>query len=312
MKVARIHQYGHSDKVRIENIPAPAIRQGEALVRVRAAAVNPVDWKIREGMLGGDKKALPLILGQDFSGVIEKVEETIEELTEEQALEPGDEVFGTTTGAYAEYVVMPLQELAMKPRSLSFEQAASISTPALTAWQALFEVARVEMGQKILIHGASGGVGSIAVQLCKWKGLYVAATASGEGVKYVQELGADVVIDHQRDSLQESMAAKEFDVVLDPIGGETQKYSLGLMKKNGVLVNLVHDVNKAKAQEAGVRAEVITMRYDVSQLIEIAHLYDEKILKARVARVFPFEKVREAQDLNQSGHPGGKIVLKLA
>ena len=219
---------------------------------------------------------------------------------------------GRPAGAYAEYVVLPLKkELAVKPRTLSFEQASSIPTPALTAWQALFESCAWSLGKKILIHGASGGVGSIAVQLCKWKGLYVAATASGESAQYLRELGTDEVIDYQREPFQDRLVVRDFDVVLDPIGGETQRLSFPLMKKNGVLVNLVHDIDQMAAKRAEVRAEIFTMRYDIRQLTEIARLYDEGILKARVGRVFPLENVREAQDLNQSGHPGGKMFSRL-
>lgn len=311
MKVACIHAYGHSDQIKIESIPAPDARQGEALIRVRAAAVNPVDWKIREGMfpeMGED--ALPLVLGLDFSGVIEKVEESEAELSEEQPLEPGDEVFGKAEGAYAEYVAVPLHSLVMKPRSLSFEEAAAIPTPALTAWQALFEIARVDPGQKVLIHGASGGVGSIMVQLCKWKGATVYANANAEDAEYLKKLGADEVIDYRKERFEELVPP--VDAVMDLIGGETQTRSWSLIKRGGVLVNTIGQIDESRAKSAGVRAETIVMRYDVRQLAVIARLFDEGILKTRVTRVLPLDRAREAQDLNQKGHTSGKIVLKIA
>jgi NADPH:quinone reductase-like Zn-dependent oxidoreductase len=313
MKVARIHSYGHSEQLRIESIPAPDAREGEALIRVKAAAVNPVDWKIREGAFVSNKKGsegLPRILGQDFSGVIVKAEESNAELPEEQEFEPGDEVLGRVTGAYAEYVVLPLRDLVMKPQSIDFVLAASIPTPALTAWQALFEIARVSSGSRVLIHGAAGGVGSIMVQLCKWKGAKVIATATGNDVPYVRSLGADEAVDYKSERFEDR--AHDMDAVMDLIGGETQARSWGVLKKGGVLVNTIGETDEAKALAAGVRAEMIVMRYDVGQLREIVRLFDQGILKMRIARIFPFEQARQALDLNQNGHSSGKVVIKVA
>ena len=230
MKAVRIHTYGGPEVLVYEEVPRPQPGQGEVLVRVEAAAVNPVDWKIREGYLREMlPHALPLIMGWDVSGV---VEETGPGVTRFRA---GDEVFSRPDllrdGTYAEYVVIRETEVALKPGSVDHLHAAAIPLAGLTAWKSLIEAAGAAPGQRVLIHGAAGGVGSYAVQLAKWRGAHVTATASAPNLDYLRRLGADEIIDYR--SVRFEDVTGDVDVVIDTIGGDTQQRSWQVLKRGG-------------------------------------------------------------------------------
>src|SRR6476660_8552590 len=232
MKAIRIHNYGGPEVLQYEDAPRPQPQAGEVVVRVHAAGVNPIDWKVREGhMKDFWAHKLPLILGWDFSGVIEKVGSGATKFKK------GDEVYSvpdaSRDGAYAEYIVVRESELALKPKSLHHVRAAAVPLAAVTAWQALFDAGQLKRGQRALIHGGSGGVGHIAVQLAKWKGAHVIATASTKNHELLRELGADETIDYTRQRFED--VARNVDIVLDLIGGETQERSWSVLKKGGVL-----------------------------------------------------------------------------
>jgi NADPH:quinone reductase-like Zn-dependent oxidoreductase len=309
MKAVRIHNYGGPEVLKFEDAPRPQPGPGELLVRIHAAAVNPVDWKVRAGYLKERiQYPLPLIPGWDFSGVIEATGPGV------TRLKKGDEVYArpdiARNGAYAEYIVAKESEVALKPKSVDHVQAAAIPLAALTAWQALFDTSDLSTGQKVLIHGAAGGVGSFAVQLAKWKGAHVIGTASGRNQSFLRDLGVDEPIDYEKTRFED--VVHDVDVVLDTIGGDTQKRSWKVLKKGGILVSIVSPPSAEEAAKHGVRSGYVFVQPNASQLAEIAKLVDSGKLKPVVEAVLPLAEARRAQEMNETGHTRGKIVLKVA
>lgn len=305
MKAVRIHSYGGSDKVTIEDAPRPALHEGEVLVHVRDAGVNPVDWKIREGFMKEVLQAqFPMTLGQDFAGVVEEVGPGV------SGFKNGDEVFGFAHGSYAEYATVQANSLARKPNNIDFATAASIPTAGLTAWQIIVDVANVQSGQKVLIHGGAGGVGSFAVQLAKWKDAVVIATAAPEDIPYLREIGVDQPIDFKSETFEERV--RNVDVVVDLIGGAVLGRSYSVMKKHGSLIvsTVGHpDENALKRLDAkGVR---FVMKRDSGELGQLASLIEKGIVKPRLAEVMPLEDAKRALDILQKGQSHGKIVLEV-
>src|SRR5437870_1161157 len=312
MKAIRIHNYGGPEVLQYEDARRPKPQAGEVLVRVHAAGVNPIDWKVREGhMKDFWPHKFPLILGWDLSGVVE-------ELGAGPAaagrFKRGDEVYSipdpTRDGAYADYIVVRELELALKPNSLHHIRAAAVPLAALTAWQSLFDTAQLQRGQRVLIHAGSGGVGHLAVQLAKWKGAYVFATASTKNQDLLRKLGVDEPIDYTQQRFEE--IARNIDVVLDTIGGETQERSWSVLKKGGSLVSLVQPPSEEKAKELGVRAAIIGAQPNGAQLTEIAKIIDSGKLAPTIDRILPLSEARRAHELSQSGHTHGKIALRVS
>jgi NADPH:quinone reductase-like Zn-dependent oxidoreductase len=309
MKAVRIHSYGGPEVLVYEDAPRPKPGQGEILVRVLAAGVNPIDWKVREG-LAKDRlhHKLPLILGWDVAGVVEAIGRGV------KRFRVGDDVFSrpdsSRDGAYAQFIVIRELELAHKPKFVDFVQAAAIPLACMTAWQAIFDTAQLAAGQKILIHAAAGGVGSYAVQLAKWKGAHVIGTASAAGHDLLRQLGADETIDYQNQRFED--VVHDADVVLDTIGGDTQERSWSVLKKGGILVSIVSPPPQQQAAAHGVREAYIFMHPDAAELAQIADLVDAGMLKPIVDAVLPLSEARRAHERSESGHVHGKIVLKVA
>jgi len=303
MKAIRIHAFGGPEVLRYEEVPKPEPKAGQLLVRVHAAGVNPLDWKIRQGLLGRDP--LPQTMGSDFSGVIEARGSGAQELG------VGEAVFGTIadeSGSYAEYAVTTVAQIARKPDGLDHIQAAALPIASMAPWQALFDKANLQAGQKVLIHAAAGGVGGFAVQFAKWKGARVIGTASAQSVSLVKELGADEVIDYRSARFEDLV--KDVDVVLDTMGGETQERSLKVLKRGGILVSLVQPPSEEKARVLGVRAVFLRSDHNRGdELAKIAELVVSGQVKVNVETVLPLSEARQAQELSQSGHAHGKIVL---
>jgi NADPH:quinone reductase-like Zn-dependent oxidoreductase len=303
MKAVHIHELGGPEVLRFEEVPRPEAGAHEVLVRVHAAGVNPVDWKIREGDLG--KIALPAIMGSDFSGEVEALGPEVTEFR------VGESVFGSVadeSGSYAEYALADTSTIIEKPAGLDYIQAAAITIPAMTAWQALFDTAKLQSGQKVLIHAAAGGVGSFAVQFAKWKGAYVIGTASGSNAELVRSLGVDEFIDYRSTRFEDRV--RDADVVFDTIGGETQERSWTVLKRGGLLVSIVQPPSEKTAAAHGVRGIFMVenaKRTDV--LRQIAELVASGRVKANVETILPLREARKAQELSQSGHARGKIVL---
>ncbi|HXC34494.1 MAG TPA: NADP-dependent oxidoreductase [Candidatus Acidoferrales bacterium] len=306
MKAVRIHQYGGPEVLAQVEMKRPTPGPNEVLIKVQAASVNPVDWKLRAGyMKDVFPLAFPSTLGWDVSG---KVEEAGADVTQ---FKRGDEVYALLEGGgYAEYAAATETVVARKPRTLDHVQAATVPVAGLTAWQGLFEVAQLSAGQKVLIHAAAGGVGNFAVQFAKAKGAYVIGTASGKNQAFLRELGADEAIDYQKTRFED--VVHDVDVVLDTIGGETQERSFKVLKKGGILVSLVQPPSQESATKYGVRALFYGAHASSSNLAEIAKLIDNGKVKPVVETILPLAEARRAHELSEGGHVRGKIVLKVA
>lgn len=309
MKAVRIHQYGGPEVLLFEDAPRPVPGFAEVLIRVHAAGVNPIDWKIRAGYLKDVRPyTFPLILGWDLSGIVEAIGPGTGKFKK------GDEVYSrpdsARNGAYAEYITVNESEVAFRPRSIAHIQAGGIPLACLTAWQAIFDTAGLSAGQRILIHGAAGGVGSYAVQLAKWKGAYVIGTASAGNQPYLRELGVDEPIDYEKDRFEDLVRSVE--VVFDTIGGDTQRRSWKVLKKGGILVSITAPPSADEAAKNGVRQAFTLMTPNSLELTEIAKLVDTGKLKPTVETVLPLADARRAHELSQMGHTRGKIVLRVA
>ena len=308
MKAVRIHEYGQPEVLRYEDAPRPEPEAGEVLVRVHAAALNPVDWKMRAGFLKNWLiYPLPMIPGWDFSGVIDSVGPDAGEW------KPGDEVYGrpdmSRNGAYAEYIAVRASEIAAKPQSIDHIHAAAIPLAGLTAWQALFDTAHLSAGQTVLIHAAAGGVGSFAVQFAKWKGARVAGTASGRNQYLLRELGVDQPIDYGTTRFED--VVQDVDVVLDSQAGETRSRSWKVLKKGGILVTLLGQGPLDEAASYGVRGVGILVKPNPGELDEIAALVDMRIVKPVIEAVFPLQDAAKAHQLGETNRARGKIVLRV-
>ena len=306
MKAVRIHHYGGPEVLKFEDAPRPVPGFAEVLIRVHAAGVNPVDWKIRAGYLKKQRPyTFPLILGWDVSGVIEAVGPGATKF------KTGNEVYSrpdiARDGAYAEYIAVKEAEVAFKPISFNHIQAGAIPLACLTAWQAIFDVGGLRADQKILIHGAAGGVGGFAVQLAKSKGAYVIGTASTRNQPYLRELGVDEPIDYEKTRFEDLVRGVE--VVLDTVGGDTQKRSWKVLRKGGILVSIVAPPSPDEAAKSGVRQAFIFVTPNGRELREIAELADSGKLKPVDETIMPLSEAQEAHELSQTGHTRGKIVL---
>jgi NADPH:quinone reductase-like Zn-dependent oxidoreductase len=308
MKAVRIHEYGSSDVLRIEDIPIPEITEKEVLIKVHATSVNPVDWKVREGLVRWRNiHTLPLTLGWDVSGVVERAGRKVEKF------KTGDEVYSRPSiarnGSYAEYIAVAEDEIAFKPKTLTHEEAASIPLVGLTAWEALVTTANIQAGQKVLIHAAAGGVGSIAVQIARIFGCYVIGTASEKNIGFVRNLGAQEVIDYKSQDFSEML--NDIDVVLDTIGGPTRENSWKVLKEGGMMMSIINPPDEEIARQYKVRTGYIFVKSNGHVLESLAHLIDTGKLKPVVGSIFKLEEIKQAQELSQSGRAKGKIVIKI-
>jgi NADPH:quinone reductase-like Zn-dependent oxidoreductase len=308
MKAVRIHQYGGRDQLKLEDVPLPKLRDTDVLVKIHAAAVNPVDWKIREGMLAGMlPHQLPLTLGWDFAGAIVALGEEVETLQVGQAVYARPDI--ARDGSYAEYIAVDAGEVALKPNSLDWQAAAAVPLTALTAWQALYETAGLKQGDKVLIHAGAGGVGGFANQLAKLRGAYVYSTTSTANVDYVKSLGADEVIDYRTTDFA---SLRDLNVVLDTLGGEVQERSWQCLAKGGCMVSIVSPPAEEKAQEYSARAEFCFVQPNSEQLTELAGLFDAGKLRVTIDSVYALEDIAKAHARSESGRTRGKIVISIA
>lgn len=307
MKAIRIHAYGEPEVLIYEDAPKPEPKEGEVLIRVHATSINPIDWKIRSGyMKTMVDLPVPLILGWDASG---EVVSTGVGVTEFKA---GDAVYtmlGMKAGAYAEYVTVSASLVTLKPQSLNYIHAAAVPLVSLTAWQALFDLAGLKEEQRLLIHGAAGGLGSTAVQLAKAKGAYVIGTASSNNVEFLQQLKADEVIDYRTTKFEDIV--RDIDVVFDTVGGETLERSFSVLKKGGFLVSAVNSPSEAVSTAHSVQGAKVFAKPNAARLKEVAALIDAGLVKTIVETILPLKEVRKGHESSQSGHTRGKIVLQV-
>jgi NADPH:quinone reductase-like Zn-dependent oxidoreductase len=305
----RVHKFGPPDAMLLERIPRPDPGPGEVLVDVHAAGVGPWDGWIRAGK-SVLPQPLPLTLGSDLSGTVAAVGSGV------SGMAVGDQVFGVTNsqflGAYAEYAVASAGMLAKKPNSLSFTEAASVPVIAVTAWQGLFDHARLEAGQTVVIHGAAGNVGAYAVQLARRARLRSIATAGTKDVEYVRSLGADRVVDYHTQRFEDEV--EDVDAVLDLVGGETQMRSFGVIRPGGKLISAVSQPDQDRAKHRGVTAAFFLVEVTTERLRTIAELIDGGELKTSVGAVLPLTDARDAH-MMMEGQPRlpakGKIVLNV-
>ena len=303
MKAIRIHEFGEPHVLKYEDLPEPQPNIGEIRIRVMAAGVNPLDWKIRKGYID---LPLPITMGVDVSGIVDAIGPGVE------TFNLGDKVFAKVLqqqGGYAEYTISNASHAALMPKTTNFIEAAAVPTAGLTALQALFDIARLDKGQTVLIHGAAGGVGSFAVQFGKWKGAHVIGTASSHNQQFLQSLGVDEVIDYRTQRFETVM--NDLDIVLDTIGEDTFERSWDVLKPNGFLVTTVAAIPEGAAEAHGVRAKRIVSQPNGNELAQIAKIIDERHVKPIVTEVLPLVEARKAQEMSESRHVRGKIVLQI-
>jgi len=309
MKAIVVHEYGGPEVLKYEDVPRPEPKEDQILVRVIAAGVNPVDGMIRSGMFAKYEKAVfPAILGADIAGVVEKVGSKITKF------KAGDPVFAyaslKTGGGYAEYALTTEHEVAPKPKSLTYVEAAAVPVVALTAWQVLIDTAKLSAGQTVLIHGGSGGVGTFSIQIAKARGAKVIATASTANQDLLKELGADMAIDYTKQKFED--IAKDVDVVLDSVGKDTLARSYGVVKKGRYIVSLVARIDQAELDKHGIHGASLSVEPNSDELAEIGRLIDERKIKVIVSQTFSLPEATKAQEQVATGHTRGKIVLKIA
>jgi len=309
MKAVVMHAYGGAEVLKLEDVPPPEPRDNEILIRVVAASINPVDVAIRKGYLAelvGNK--FPLIPGMDASGVVEKAGAKITKFKK------GDPVFAFFTlageGGYAEFVVAKEDEVAAKPKTVSYAQAAAVGAAGSTAWEALVDTAKLSAGQMVLIHGGAGGVGHFAIQIAKARGAKVLATGSSVNQDFLKQMGADTAIDYTKTKFED--VAKDVDVVLDMVGRDTLERSYGVVKKGGIIVSIVDEPKQAALDAHGIRGVALRCTPKADVLEELARLMEAKKMAPVVSQTFPLTDVVKAQEQIATRHTRGKIVLRVA
>ena len=299
MRAVVIHETGGPEVLRLEEIPDPEPADGEVLIRVHAASVNPVDWKYRRSL---DADRLPMVLGRDLSGTVQQ--------SRADAFAEGDPVFGSAgSGGYAELNTSPADVLARKPDAVGWEQAASLPVAGSTAWQALFDQGGLESGQTALIAGAAGGVGHLAVQFAKHAGAHVIGTASGRNRDFVLGLGADRFVDYTTEDV--AQVAQSVDLAFDTVGGAVGETLLPVVREGGILVSIASMPPEEAARERGVRTAIFSATQNTQQLALMADLVATGQVRVEIAEVLPLDEVRRAHELSESGHVRGKLVLTI-
>ena len=306
MKAAYLKSNGGAGSLTVGEIPAPKPAPGEVLVKVYATAVTPTElhWAPTFHTPNGQSRPFPIVLSHEFSGVIESLGANV------KGFSAGEEIYGVndwyTNGAQAEFCVVSAGAVARKPRSLGFAEAAVVPISALTAWQGLFERGRLERTQRVLIHGGAGGVGTFAVQLARWRGAKVIATASTDNLEFVRALGADQVIDYRQSRFEDLIC--DVDVVFDAVGGETLKRSWSVLKEGGKVVTIV---GAREFPDQRTRDAFMLVRADGSQLAHLGEMIDAGELRVFLESVYPLDAARDAFARAQEGGKRGKIALSV-
>jgi NADPH:quinone reductase-like Zn-dependent oxidoreductase len=304
MKAVRIHEYGSATVLQYEDAPVPDIGPDGVLIRVRAAGVNPVDWKIRKGLMQAVRPLqFPAVVGADVAGTVERVGPLV------TRFKPGNAVVARVEGAYAEFAAAKTDAVGSAPKSIPLEHAAGLPVAAGTAWTVLFDAARLTPGQRVLIHGGSGGVGTFAVQFAKLAGLHVIATTSATNAALVESLGADEVIDYGSGNFATKI--RDIDLVIDNVGGETLKNSYAVVRRGGLLLSIVSPPDEDSAKQHGINARFERGNINGIRLQEIAGLIDAGKLRVVVDKEIPLHDAAYAHELSEAGHVRGKIILNV-
>lgn len=313
MKAIQIKKYGSNDVVEVnETASAPSLSSGKILVDIKASGVNPVDWKIREGYM---QQIMPLqfpsTLGMDFSGVVKQVEEDAH-----SDFKQGDEVYGQASifsggsGAFAELALASKDSIAHKPKTLNYLEAAALPLVGVSAWQALVEHIRLSKDKKVLVQGGAGGIGSIAIQLAKHLGAFVATTVSTDDKQFVQELGADQVIDYKTENFEDIV--HDYDAVFDTVSGDTYKRSFKVLKKgSGMIVSTLEQPNSELMNQYGIKAVFLFSQVNRQRLTRLAEWIDQNNIRVNIDKTFSLDEVAKALDYQKEGHPRGKLVLTI-
>jgi NADPH:quinone reductase-like Zn-dependent oxidoreductase len=304
MKAIRIHAYGGPEVLQYEDAPRPVLNDDDVLIKVKAAGVNPVDWKIRQGYMK-DMFTFPFIPGWDIAGVIEEIGKKVVNLN------IGDSVYTRPNilrnGGYAEYIAVKSSEVAFKPATLDYIEAAAVPLAALTAWQSIFDLAHLKAGQKILIHAAAGGVGHYGVQFANWTGAHVIGTASANNHEFLKSIGAHEVIDYNTTHFED--VVHDADVVLDTISDDVWQRSWKVLKKGGIMVSTLRGPEVGGMDALNKLQAHVFVQPDAAELEEIAALIDNGKVHPEISKVFPLQEAAEAHFESQGGHTRGKIVL---
>ena len=332
MKAVVADAYGGPEVLQIEDVPAPRVGPNGVQVQIRASSVNPVDWKLRKGLLAPIWKVrFPVIWGCDCSGVVTEVGSAV------TLFKAGDEVYGfkhgkvaqTYRGSYCEYAVFPENTLAKKPRNLTHEQAAAVPLAAVTAWQALSNLGKLKPASRVLIHAGAGGVGSFAIQIAKAFGAMVAATASSGNQNLLRELGADLAMDYTRERIEDKISG--YDIALDGVGKSVWRSSFKVLRFGGRLVTLTAPIpskptnrlrffgaavfgiasGKLRGLLTGKRLLITSVKPRGGDLEKITGLIEAGKIRPVIEKVFPLEQIADAHRLSEAGHVRGKIVLKI-
>lgn len=310
MKAAQISKYGGPEAIEIREIDKPALKDKQVLVEVKAAAINPFDWKLRSGNFRQSIPLnLPITLGADFSGAVKEVAKDVTNI------KPGDEVYGSAivlnggSGALAEYATANTANIGPKLASLSHEQAAALVLVGISAFQALDKL-NLEKGQRLLIQGGAGGIGSAAIQYAKHLGVYVAVIVRETDKVFVRDLGADEVIDYQKEKFEDKL--KDFDAVFDTVGGDVYANSFKVLKKGGVIISMTMPPNEELMTQYGNNALYQTTSEKTDSINRLTELIDKGVIKPQIDKEFPLEQTAEAFEHLETGHPKGKVVVKIS
>ncbi|GEK91830.1 NADP-dependent oxidoreductase [Alkalibacterium kapii] len=309
MKAIVIEKYGQANELTEKELPVPEIKPNQILIEMHATSINPIDWKLRAGYLANNMPfEFPLILGWDAAGVVSKVGSDVTKFKE------GDEVFARPAmenGTYAEYVAVDEDLVALKPESVSYNEAAAAPLAGLTAWQCLLDFGKIKTGDKVLIHAGSGGVGSFAIQIAKHFGAYVYSTASGKNEDFLKQLGVDEFINYKTTDFTD--VVKDADLVVDTMGGEILERSLDVVKDGGKLVSIVGQPDAEKAEKRDIETESLWLNPNGKQLAELGELMSKGKVNAQIGHILPFteEGLREAHKISETHHAKGKIVIEI-
>lgn len=302
MKAIVVEKFGGVEELKMQEVEQPTLKEDRVLVEVYATSVNPSDSKKRKGLFGGK---LPMVLGGDIAGIVKEVGEKV------TTLKVGDRVMANGVKTYAEYALAREEVTVKLPEHVSFEEAAAIPLAGQTAWQTLIDLGHVKDGDRVLIHAGAGGVGTLAIQIAKAKGAWIAATASKENQEYLTSLGVNRPIDYKSEDFTE--VVEDIDFVLDPVGGKVQEDSFSVLRKGGTLVSIAEEPDEEKAAEMGITARWFSMRPTKEALVGLNELLTKKELKPILAKEYAFteEDLREAHKEIETGHGRGKLVIRV-
>ncbi len=310
MKAAQINEYGHADAIKVVEVDQPTINEGQVLIEVQAASLNPFDTMVREGYLQEMiPLELPITLGGDIAGVVKEVGAGVDDVAVGDIVYGQANVVAGNSGALAEYAATKAEQVAKAPTNVDITEAASLPLVGVSALQAINDHIELKADQKIFIHGGAGGIGSIAIQLAKNIGAHVATTATGEGTEYVKSLGADEVIDYKSSDFSQNL--NNYDAVFDTVGGEDFNKSFAIIKAGGVAVSMIADADEAKAKERDITTVKQMTHVTSEKLYELTKLVEDGVVKPNVGKVFDLSDIKQAFEAREAGQVQGKIVIHM-